>query len=356
MRPLQVMAAGLLVGPLLLGGCGKKTPAVPPESAVPAPVADLRGELDPEGVTLQWSWPRKTEKGISLRRIDEFIVERAEDQADAFCADCPLRYRTIASLPGGVLPEQPEAAGLSYRDQNLQPGYHYAYRVRSSLGWRVVSAPAPAVGLFWQVPLTPPTELSVGEGEREVVLSWRPPERDRDGQAVSAPLLYQVQRSEAGQSFRLVGGDLRTPFFRDQGVRSGVNYQYRVRAARLSGGTGEYSAPLAITLRDLTPPPVPFGLAAVITGESVRLFWEVPSIEDLGGTIIYRRRQLPSGIGDYEQIGQVTGRTGSYIDPLPLLEPSEIRHYALKAFDRAEPANLSEYSREVQTTAKASRP
>jgi hypothetical protein len=350
------MVGGLLTGMLLLAGCGRKTAPVPPEAAVPAPVGDLTGELDPEGLTLHWSWPRKTEKGATLRQVSEFVIERAEDPADGFCADCPRRYQTVASLEGGPLPERPEAAGLSYRDQNLRPGYHYSYRVRSSLGWRVVSAPSTPVGLVWQVPLTPPTALVAKSSGREVALSWLSPFRDRDGQLIAVPLLYQVYRSEGEQPFRLVAGNLTAPLFSDQGVRSGVNYQYRVRAARVSGGTGEFSAPLAVTLADTTPPPVPLGLAAVITRESVRLFWEPLSGEDLGGTMIYRRRQLPTGIGDFELIGQVEGRTTTYIDPLPLTEANEVRHYALKSYDRAEPPNLSEYSRAVQTTAKSSQP
>ena len=252
------------------------------------------------------------------------------------------------------MPEQPEGASLSYRDENLQPGYHYAYRVRSSLGWRVVSAPSPAVGLVWQVPLAPPTELTAATEKQAMTLSWQPPQRDREGRVLSEPLRYQVQRSEAEQPFRLIGDELNAPLFRDQGLRSGVAYQYRVRAGLSSGGTGEFSAPLTVTLQDLTPPPVPSGLATVITGSAVRLFWEAPNSEDLSGTRIYRRRQLANGLGDYEEIGRVEGRTGNFIDPLPLLDPAEIRHYALKSYDQATPPNLSEYSREVETTAKKS--
>jgi hypothetical protein len=349
------MAWGLVAGALFIG-CGKKTPPVPPESAVPAPVSDLSSELDPQGVTLSWSWPRKTEKGGSLRRIDEFTVERAEDSTDGFCADCPLHYQTVASLEGGPLPERPETARLSYHDRNLRPGYHYSYRVRSSLGWRVVSAPSTPVGLVWQVVLAPPTGLLAKNEARAVILNWLPPERDLNGQAVSEPLLYQLERSEGGQPFRPVGTNLSAPSFSDQGLRSGLNYQYRVRAARLSGGTGEISAPLTVALADTTAPPVPFGLAAVVTRESVRLFWEPLSDEDLAGVMVYRRRQLPSGIGDYELIGRVEGRTTTFVDPLPLTEPDEVRHYSLKSYDRAEPPNLSEYSRAAQTTAKSSQP
>ena len=80
MRPLLGLTVFLLATPLFLVGCGKKTPPVPPESAVPAQVSDLRSDLDPTGVTLKWSWPRKTEKGAGLRRVSEFIVERADDR------------------------------------------------------------------------------------------------------------------------------------------------------------------------------------------------------------------------------------------------------------------------------------
>lgn len=341
---------------MLLAGCGKKTPPVPPESAVPAPVSDLSSDLDPEGVNLHWSWPRKTEKGAALRQVNDFSVERAEDPADGFCGDCPLRYQIIATLEGGPLPERPETASLSYRDRNLRPGYHYSYRVRSSLGWRVISAPSAPVDLFWQAALAPPTALTARSGERVVTLSWLPPEQDREGQPVAGPFLYEVQRREGEQPFRLVGANLTAPRFTDPGIRSGVRYQYRVRAARSSGGTGEYSAPLPVLPVDLTPPPVPFGLAAVVTRESVRLFWEPLNGTDLGGIMIYRRRQLPTGLGDFELIGQVAGPATTYIDPLPLTEADEVRQYALKSYDQAEPPNLSEYSRTVQTTAKSSQP
>lgn len=357
MRRLGLLMAGcLLAGPLLLAGCGKKTPPVPPESAVPAQISDLTGELDPHGITLYWSWPRKTEKGAALRRVNDFSVERAEDPADGFCGDCPLHYQTVATLEGGSLPERPEMARLSYRDLTLRPGYHYSYRVRSSLGWRVISAPSSPMGLVWQVALAPPTGLVAKTGERQATLGWLPPERDLEGRAVVGPLLYQVERSEAGQEFRLVGSNLPTAEFSDQAAKSGVAYRYRVRASRPGGGTGEFSAPLAVTLADTTPPPVPFGLSAVITRESVRLFWEPLSDEDLGGFLIYRRRQLPTGSGELEEIGRVEGRVTTYMDPLALTDVDEVRHYSLKSFDRAEPPNLSEFSREVQTTAKSSHP
>jgi hypothetical protein len=189
-----------------------------------------------------------------------------------------------------------------------------------------------------------------------VFLSWLGPERDRDGREISGPLLYQVQRSEAGQPFQALVGDLTGPTFTDRGLRSSITYQYRVRAARANGGTGEFSVPLSVALADTTPPPVPFGLSAVITRESVRLFWEPMNGEDLGGVMIYRRRQLPADSHEFELIGRVEGRATTFVDPLPLGEPDEIRHYALKSYDRAEPPNLSEYSRAVQTTAKSSPP
>ncbi|HSH13507.1 MAG TPA: hypothetical protein VLA15_07150, partial [Desulfurivibrionaceae bacterium] len=97
-------------------------------------------------------------------------------------------------------------------------------------------------------------------------------------------------------------------------------------------------------------------MALVITRGSVRLFWEPLSGVDLGGVMIYRRRELPTGTGDYELIGRVEGRSTTYVDPLPLQETDEVRSYALKSFDLAEPPNLSDYSRAAQTPDKESQP
>ncbi len=356
MNRFSNLAVCLLAALLLVGGCGKKTPPVPPQVAVPAAINDLHYELDLDGVMLSWSWPRQTEKGGELRRIKQFIVERAAESAGEFCPDCPKRYRQLALVEGGPVPDKRMAQPLSYRDRDLRPGYHYSYRVRSSLGWRVESAPSEAVTVAWQVGLTAPENLTARAGEREVTLDWRAPVRDLDGKAINEPLTYQVYRREIGQTFHLLGEVQGKPGYLDRRVGSGTTYEYRIRAFRASGGTGAFSPVVAATPYDLTPPPAPTGLTAVVSRNEVRLYWQPLVSDDLAGYRIYRRRLIPGSDNQAVQIGQVDGQLNTFTDPTPFSKVGEVRYYSLRAFDHASPPNLSEPSGEIETSTTSMTP
>jgi hypothetical protein len=316
---------------------------------MPAAIDDLRYEWDPDGVTLSWSWPRLTEKGAALRRIRQFIVERASEPARDFCPECPRRYSQIGLVEGGLRPEQGVAQIVIFHDRELRPGYYYTYRVRSSLGWRVISAPSEPVALTWQVGLTAPEDLTARAGEQEVALEWRAPARDLEGVAIVEPVFYQVYRRQAGENYSLLDEVRQEAAYIDRQVSSGVTYEYRVRAARVSGGTGAFSEVAAATPSDLTPPPPPFGLTAVVSRQEVHLYWQPLPSSDLAGYQIYRRRQAPGSSGQLLLIGQVDARVNTFTDSTPFNPAGEVRYYRLRAFDRATPPNLSEFSPEIET-------
>jgi hypothetical protein len=88
----------------------------------------------------------------------------------------------------------------------------------------------------------------------------------------------------------------------DKNIRFGQTYEYRAqRVARVTvdGQTLElacaFSAPLRVEARDVFPPAVPTGLAAVATvGENgsetaIDLSWQPDTDADLAGYIVYRR-------------------------------------------------------------------
>jgi len=97
----------------------------------------------------------------------------------------------------------------------------------------------------------------------------------------------------------------------DNSIRFGQVYEYRAqRVARVTveGKTlelaGELSAPVRVEARDIFPPAVPTGLAAVATtGENgswnaIDLSWQPVTDADLAGYIVYRRE----GDGGWQRI------------------------------------------------------
>jgi uncharacterized protein len=325
------------------GGCGKKTPPVPPNTVLPAAISDLQGVVDEKGVTLSWSYPRRTVRGERLPyRIEGFYLSRAVIPPGEECPGCPIPFGPPVEIKGA-----PEEGGrMVYREALLRPGHRYVYQVRSRAGLLVVSEGSNTVSLLWDTPLMAPADFRIEAGDRQLALRWQPPPALLDGSPVEGPLRYQLYRSLDGESFAPLGGLLDALEHVDSGVRNERTYHYQVRGVRLLDGSpaaGLPSAVLAATPRDLVPPAAPGHVAVVPTETGVRVLWEAVSDADLAGYRIYRRSAaMPGAV----LIGEVGAASLSYVDAALPAGP-EIWRYSVTAFDRARPANESAASMEV---------
>ncbi|MFO7605141.1 MAG: fibronectin type III domain-containing protein [Desulfurivibrionaceae bacterium] len=151
MRRFLLILAGMLVLAAVLSACGKKTAPIPPQAIIPLPITDLTHQLDDSGVTLSWSAPVRSEQGRRLPEIDSYLIERAEYALADFCKNCPVRYTEV-----GVIAGEDDPAGwgenLTFRDEELKAGHIYYYRVKSKVGWRVISRPSEPVRFEWRPP------------------------------------------------------------------------------------------------------------------------------------------------------------------------------------------------------------
>lgn len=344
---MKIRSAIIWSGVILAGtfaiACGKKTAPIPPEAVIPAPISDLAYSLDEKGVTLTWSIPTRTELGTQLPEIDEFIIEKAEYREKDYCRDCPIQYAQTIRIAGTATRDRQNKT-LTSRDENLRPGHRYFYRVKAGLGWRVVSLASGPVSFTWQIPMAPPLALRCQEEGGQISLEWQPPGENLNGEPVDEPLHYQIYRNMAGGSFQPLNMKVQETTFIDRQVTNGLVYQYKVRAVRLSGGSGAFSDTTQAVPRDVTPPPPPQGLTAVITPEGIRLIWEPVTAVDLGGYQIFRRNMGNGAKGDFEMIGRIEAPLATFVDHPP--QNQGAWKYSVKAFDRATPPNVSRYSNE----------
>jgi len=80
---------------LLISGCGKKGPPVPPRHEIPQPVSDLSWEINQETLTLSWSVP----KAASSIHLAGFKVYRSQKRLSASdCPDCPEMFKPVADI------------------------------------------------------------------------------------------------------------------------------------------------------------------------------------------------------------------------------------------------------------------
>ncbi|MDG4475658.1 fibronectin type III domain-containing protein [Thiovibrio frasassiensis] len=339
---LLALAAVFAAG---LGGCGKKTRPVPPDTVMPAPISDLRYQLDEKGVELSWSYPRATVEGDRLPyRIEKFELLRAVIPAKDYCPDCPIPF----GPPIEITAESGDKGKVFYQETLLRPNHRYVYRVRSKAGWFVSSDDSNTVSVVWDTPLLPPVNFRIEEADKTLTLHWQPPAGLLDGTPVSDPIQYQISRStDDGETFSEMPGKLiETLTYTDRGLRNGKAYLYKVRAIRLHADTvaaGMPSPSLSAVPRDLTPPAPPQTIRVVASASGVKIFWETVAEPDLAGFRIYRRAansQTPV------RIGEVGGAGLSFLDAKPP-KGRGLWYYSVTAFDQARPANESTYSMEA---------
>lgn len=274
---------------LLASGCGSVGEPRPPLLNIPERAQDLTARQTPEGIVLEWTWPRMTTEGVLLNDLARFDVYGFEVAPGSPVPDAGLfdqESRPLAAMEGDDLaPYGPGERVRFVLDAARLMGKHVALGVRAesgrgrSLGFSdlvliEVVAPPPQ-------PEKPATTLT----RDAIVVEWPPVERAD---------AYIVERSSGEGPFEAIGR-AGTTEFRDSSYQMGETYAYRVRASKgapPNEATGPPSEAVVITPRDVFAPERPAGLRDVATGATVELSWEQNSELDLAG---YRVRRWQAG-------------------------------------------------------------
>ncbi|MFW6332202.1 MAG: hypothetical protein ACOC23_02770 [Thermodesulfobacteriota bacterium] len=119
----SVMLACFSMGGVL-GGCGVKTPPVPPRSEPPPAVTDLAGTIEGDTIRLRWTlpaWEPDQDELVGFR-----IYRSRIPLSEVFCEDCPITFDLIDEVP--ITREHRETGIMTYTDR-LEKGNRYIYRI-----------------------------------------------------------------------------------------------------------------------------------------------------------------------------------------------------------------------------------
>lgn len=330
---LAVLAAS--GGMVLLAGCGLAASPKPPTLWLPQPVRDLQAVRAGDDVQLRWRMPRHTTDNVELRgpQRAQICWEQAQGQRLVFHQE-----QCHAAGGGSFAPDKPAELSIQLPGELKQgaPGAAAFFVLLESPAGKT-AGPSNAA---WAATGTAPPEvtgLELQAASDGVVVHWDkaapeagmtmrlqrtlivPAKAPRPSEKNAAPLpMKQTLEVELSESDP--GGAV------DDDAALDHIYQYtaqRVRQVTLDGRTlelaGPLSEPVTIEAKDVFPPEIPEGLAAVADeqAKTIDLSWRPDTAPDLAGYVVYRR-DVTAGTG-WERI---SGNA-------PIVPPSYDDHQAM---------------------------
>jgi hypothetical protein len=352
--PAPLLALAMLA--VALPACGRKGPPAAPEVRVPQAVTTLSGVVRDGGIELTWSLPQRRLDGSRLVDPGLARVFRTDDdgggtpKAALLKDDAIPGYTEVATIR---LAEPPSPLVRGSRvtvvdRRSLAVGRRYTYVVLTADVDERTSAPSTRLTLTFIAAPEPPGELRAEPGNREVRLSWRPPARLTDGNAVSGTLTYDVLRAATPEApltvvARTAPGVTTAT---DRGVENDRTYHYAVRALRREGETsaeGEPTPSVAVTPVPVTPPAAPVDLVAIPSEGAVRLSWTPSANPEVAAYVVYRA----GADGAFLRVGSVRVPGTTFLDRDV---PAGTWRYAVTAQDASARALESRRSAEVTVT------
>ncbi|HEY2322560.1 MAG TPA: hypothetical protein VGJ82_06800 [Thermoanaerobaculia bacterium] len=342
--------AALLI--LAAVACGKRGDPRPPVPIIPKATSDLVVTQRGSKVILTWSYPSLTTAGKSLTDIRRIVVYRASEDLVTPLAKTPpltpsqfLKQRTrLDAIDASSFPAVTNGARLVFEDT---PQTHATdgrpIRQTYAVVTETASARSDVSNLAAIVPVdvpSPPYDLKADAKAKGIILSWQKPsdaKPDLPG--------YNVYRRGEKESEDVLAAPINTAPVADTTYTDTPAYgtfTYVVRAVASTGPPrieSEPSSAATATFKDLTPPPPPASVNALIETRVVRLVWDAVTAPDLAGYKIYRTEGVghldePGGIreaGTFDLVQRIVTAT-TFVDPAPNLGIAY--RYGISAIDK----------------------
>jgi hypothetical protein len=345
-----LLAVGFVAG---LSGCGTPGAPQPPSLNLPNRVTDLTAVRAGSQVSLAWTMPKKSTDKLLLKKKIAVHFCRREGAAECLAMGSVLEVAPgeaatfTDTLPAALSTGAPRT--LSYivelknsRDRSAGPSNAavvLAGEAPAAIEGLVVESRKDGVVLRWNPgkgPAQAPVHMAVRLQRKLLTVNSKAKPKDQSVllTAPSEPIERSLLVESTGRT-----GHLDRAL--DREVRLGQSYEYRAQrvAQVVVGGrtlelAGEISAPVRIDVRDVFPPAVPTGLAAVaMTAEagveiSIDLSWQPVTDANLAGYIVYRR-EAEAG---WKRISPAQPLVGPAFHDAQV-QPGHTYHYQVSALD-----------------------
>ena len=257
-------------------------------STSPSSLMKLKGWYSPSVARRTVSEPPDNVRAVTQKSGAVRLTWQSPDDAEVTGYRIERRRAGEGLRDHHTLVEDTGSADTGYTDKSAEEGVEYEYRIsaRNEAGAGEVSDWVRAVPeeepVFGDGPPGAPRNLTVTAGDREVTLSWEPPEDNGNPPATR----YRIERRMDGKDYNKShwGIALKTTYTKTH-LANGVTYIFRVKAENGSGNDyGPYGPPSEeVSGTPTSGSAVDLGtpvLTKTLHHGMVRLDWE--DIEDAG--------------------------------------------------------------------------
>jgi hypothetical protein len=344
---------------MLVAGCGKRRPPLPPVERVQQRTESLSGAQQGNQVILSWPSPQRNAPDSSVQSIRRIDVYRLAEKPGTPTALTEEEFAARSTLIGSVTAEQIQNAGenLTYTDTLELAGQptrlRYAVRYVNASGQRAAFSNFLSIEPAARI-AQPPVLQNAAIKEDAITLSWQPPSTNIDGSTPVNLLGYNVYRLDESQTetaqtpinSELVSGTQ----YADKSIRFGNNYRYIVRSVSLGTEGAQVeslnSNPLAVEPRDTFAPSAPTGISIAAAPGRLSIFFAANPESDIAGYNIYRSTDPNLPKGSWSKLNQTPLQRTTFQDER--VEAGQRYYYHLTAIDQA--GNVSQPSEVVSET------
>jgi predicted phage tail protein len=356
-----VITISLLIAGLLLIGCGKRRPPLPPVESVQQRTELLSGLQRGNQVILSWPAPPRNAPNSSVQSIRRVDVYRLAEKPTAPLALTEEEFGARSTLIGSVTYDEIKKAKdtLTYTDTLELAGQptrlRYAIRYVNASGQRAAFSnflliePAARIA-------KPPLVIETGKekSEHAITITWQPPATNIDESTPVNLLGYNVYRMDESQT-----EVSQTPInkslvaatqFEDKEFKFGANYRYVVRSVSLGTEGAQVeslnSNMLPVSPRDVFPPSAPTNISAVAATGRISIFFPANPEPDVVGYNIYRSTDPNLSKDEWTKLNSSLMTKTTFQDEN--VEPGKKYYYYLTAVDQT--GNVSPRSEVVSET------
>ena len=292
----------LIIVLLLLSGCGKEAPPLPPFIRIPEAVKDLTAAQSGYNLVLTWTNPAKNIDGSAATNLARVEIRSDGAVIATLSVSAPGRLQSHLIPVGSVVDARRTFTAIVETTQEKT----------SQVSNTVSIIPVEVPGRIRQ--------LRAVVDQRRIVLEWEKPQEHAE-----LADAYVVGRTDIPAESQTVSETR----YEDNQYQPGKVLTYQVTAERRVGGNailGVGPESIPVTIEDTTAPQIPTGLEIVQSDTGAYLTWTANAETDLAG---YRVFRSDTASGEFHPISDNLVTTNAFFDP----SSHSGQHYRVSAVD-----------------------